>query len=164
MFFWFVGLTFVGVALVFASPAIDYRLVMIGSVLPTVELIFGGPWPLHTLLAPVVAMCLTMVVFTGKRLKQRRWLGLTIGLFSHLVLDGTWSNKELFWWPAFGTSLERQPGLPSLGLVVIMELVGLAALAWGAWRFEVNTPEGRDLLLRTGRLSRSSMTPITGTT
>lgn len=164
MFFWFAGLALVGVALVFASPAIDYRLVMLGAVLPSAELIIGGPWPLHTLLAPVLAMTATMLIFQGKRLKQRKWLGLTIGLFIHLVLDGTWANRRLFWWPFFGTSLEGNiPALPSPVVVIVMELVGLAALVWAARRFQLLTQPGRDVFVRTGRMTRQAMGSPPGT-
>ena len=64
MFFWFAGLSFIIVATVFASPAIDYRLVILGSVLPVTEMLFGGPWILHSLVAPVVAMGILTVSYT----------------------------------------------------------------------------------------------------
>ena len=37
MFFWFLGLSFVLVLVVFDSPLLDYRLVMVGSVLPWLD-------------------------------------------------------------------------------------------------------------------------------
>ena len=42
MFFWFAGLSFLIVAKVFVSPMIDYRLVVLGAVLPTIEMYIGG--------------------------------------------------------------------------------------------------------------------------
>ena len=49
MVLWFVGGSILLVMLVFQSPAIDYRMVALGSVLPVGELVFGAPRVLHTL-------------------------------------------------------------------------------------------------------------------
>ena len=43
MFFWFLGLSFAVVALVFSSPALDYRLVISAAAVPVVEGAVGGP-------------------------------------------------------------------------------------------------------------------------
>ena len=66
MFLWFAGLAFVIVASVFASPLIDYRLVVLGATMPVIEMIFNGPWVMHSLAAPVALMILVMLVFSGK--------------------------------------------------------------------------------------------------
>lgn len=165
MLFWFAGLSFVLVAWVFASPAIDYRLVVLGSVLPVVEMLAGGPWALHTLLAPVAVMTLIMVVFAGKRLVQRRWLGLPIGMFMYLVLDGAWARTELFWWPAFGVRVDGDdlPNWESPGLLVVMELIGIVALGYGVRRYRLTEPAARALMVRSGRLTREAMGPPPGT-
>lgn len=165
MVFWFAGVSFVAVALVFASPAIDYRLVMAGSVLPTLELIWGPPWLLHTLLAPVITMTLTMVVLRGRRLAQRRWLGGSIGLFMHLVLDGTWRHPSVFWWPAFGLSVGPSdvPQLFAMPWLLLAELVGVGALGWAVQRFGLTKPDRRERFVRTGQLDRSALV-TTGTT
>ncbi len=165
MFFWFAGLSFVLVALVFASPAIDYRLVMGASVVPILEMIFGGPWALHTLLAPVTVMTLVMLIFRGRRLVQRRWLGISIGLFMYLVLDGAWTRTTLFWWPFFGFSIDPSdtPTWEAPVVLVVMELVGLAALAWGLRRYQLDKPGPRQHFLATGQLTRSAMGPPPGT-
>jgi hypothetical protein len=156
VFFWFAGLSFVSVLLVFNSPALDYRLVMLGAVLPSIELIYGGPWFMHTLLCPVLVLAVVMAVTRNRRLVRRRWLGLPIGLFLSLVFEGAWRRTELFWWPAFGVDLAdaTTPSLVPLGLLVVMELVGLAALGWVAMRFRLADPERRHLFLREGRLGR----------
>ena len=62
MFFWFAGLSFVLVLIVFSSPALDYRLVMAGAVLPVIEGPLGGPWVLHTLIAPVIVLTMVMLL------------------------------------------------------------------------------------------------------
>jgi len=159
MFFWFAGLAFVTVVAVFASAAVDYRLVIFGAVFPAVELLWGGPWIMHTLLFPVAVMMVIMVAATGKRLTQRRWLGLAIGLLFHLVFAGTWRHTTLFWWPAFGTSLEdgHTPSLPPVGVVVVMELVGLAILFWAWRRFGLSDRDRRRRFIGTGQLDRALM-------
>jgi len=97
--FWFAGVTFVFVWWVFRSPALDYRLVMLGAILPVGEFAFGGPRVLHTLLAPVALLAVLMLATQKRRLVRRRWIGLPIGMLVHLVLDGIWTRPDVFWWP-----------------------------------------------------------------
>lgn len=156
MFLWFIGVGFVAVVLVFKSPALDYRVVAAGSVLPLIDLVPGVPPVLHTLLGAVALLTATMVVTTGRRLARRRWLGLSIGAFVHLVLDGTWTRTELFWWPAFGLELP-DVALPTFGrgvAGVLLELVGAAALVWSWRQFRLDDPARREMLVRHGRLDR----------
>lgn len=165
MFFWFAGLSFLSVVVIFASPAIDYRLVILGAVLPGVEHFWGGPWLMHTLLWPVAVMSVIMVAFQGKRLVQRRWLGLAIGFFLHLVFDGSWSRTSLFWWPGFGTGLADgdTPSLPGIGWLVVMELIGLAVLVWSWRRYGLDDSQRRERFVRTGQLDRRIVGEPSGT-
>ncbi|MGI9607003.1 MAG: hypothetical protein ACR2P0_12765 [Acidimicrobiales bacterium] len=161
LFFWFLGLSFAAVLVVFSSPAIDYRLVMFGAILPVAEGIAGGPWVLHTLVAPVVVMGVVMLATQGRRLVRRQWLGVPIGLFLHLVLDGSWADADVFWWPFLGVSdvlggSAVNEFSRSLPVVVLMELVGLAALVFLVERLDLRG-EGRDLFRRTGQILRSRM-------
>ena len=49
MVFWFAGTAFLAVWLIFRDPAFDYRLVMVGALLPdVVDAAFGGPAVLHS--------------------------------------------------------------------------------------------------------------------
>ncbi len=161
MFFWFLGLSFAAVLIVFSSPALDYRLVMAGAALPTAEGLIGGPWVLHTLLAPVVVMTAVMLLTQNRRLVRRQWLGLPIGLFMHLVLDGTWANAELFWWPFLGASdvlggsavPEFQRSLPVL---VAMEVIGLVVLWFFVQRLDL-LGEGKTLFRSKGQILRDRM-------
>lgn len=161
MFFWFLGLSFALVLVVFSSPALDYRLVMLGAALPAAEGLVGGPWVLHTLLAPVVVMSVVMLATQKKRLVRRQWLGLPIGLFMHLVLDGSWTNAKVFWWPFLGVEgvlggsrvneFERSPVV-----LMIMEIIGLAVLAFLAQRLALRT-EGRDVFRTSGQVLRDRL-------
>lgn len=157
MFLWFVGVSFAAVWLVFRSPALDYRLVMLGSVLPLAEAALGGPKVLHTLTASVLAMAAVMLLTRQRRLLRRRWISLVIGLMLHLVLDGVWTIAEVFWWPFFGVGFPAVP-LPELdhgaGPTLLLEVLGIVALGW-CWRtFGLADPANRDLLWRTGHLNR----------
>jgi hypothetical protein len=156
VFLWFAGLSFAAVWLVFRSPALDHRMVMIGSVLPLVELVAGRPLVLHTLAGATAAMTLVMLATRRRRLARRRWLGIPVGLYAHLVLDATWADAELFWWPFFGPSFADRsvPEWRPWPLVVLLELAGVAAAYWMVRTFRLDEPERRNDFLRTGRLGR----------
>ncbi len=157
MFFWFAGMAIVTVSIVFDSPSLDYRLILLGAVLPSVEVLSGSAWILHTLAAPVVVFAVVAVALQGKRLAQRRWISFPIGLFVHLVLDGTWSRTKLFWWPAFGNVLGegQAPEAGRSWVLLVLELVGLVALGW-TWRNnDLGNPANRKRFLSTGNLPRT---------
>jgi hypothetical protein len=139
---------------VFQSTGIDYRLVVVGSLLPlVVDLPFLGLSYGHTLLASVVLLLAVMVLTIGRpRLVRRRLLCLPIGAFCGLVLSAAWTNTDVFWWPFTGASLPDGALLPAAGLVVLEELAGLAACAWIVYRFGLNDRARREDFLRSGRL------------
>lgn len=155
MLVWFVGLSVALVWLVFQSPALDVRVVAAGALLPWVDAVTGGAWLLHTLAGSVVLLVVVVVATRGRRLLRRQLLGLPIGTFLHLVLDGAWADSELFWWPFLGGDAlgEELPELArSAATVVALEVGGVAALLW-AWRaFGLADADRRQALLRTGRL------------
>lgn len=160
MLLWPAGVALVAVWNVFRDPAIDYRLVVAGALLPDlVDAPFGGARVAHTLVASAALLVAVMLATRGRRRARRRWLALPIGTFIHLVADGVWATQETFWWPAFGWSLEG--GLPALehGLAVLIveEVVGLAAVVWFWTRFGLRRPQVRAVLLRTGRLPRDAV-------
>ncbi len=161
MFFWFIGLAFAGVLIVFSSPALDYRMVMLGAVLPAIEGFAGGPWVLHTLLAPVVVMTIVMLTTQNRRLVRRQWLGLPIGMFMHLVLDGSWASAKVFWWPFLGVSDvlggSRVNEFERSGFVlIVMELIGLAVLWLFVQRLDL-LGEGKELFRTKGQILRDRM-------
>ncbi len=158
MLFWHAGLAFVMVLIVFSSPALDFRLVMAGAVLPNIELLWQ-PGPLHSIVTPIVVMAVIMVFTQKRRLVRRQLLGIPIGLFVHLVLDGSWANAALFWWPFLGAVEDASTAVEagrSTAVLIGMELVGIAVLAFAVQRFEL-IGEGRDRFVRTGQLDRALM-------
>lgn len=159
MFWWFVACAVVAVAMVFASSGVDYRVVALGSALPLAENLTGSPWMLHTLGGSVVALAAVMALTAGRgrRLRRRRWIGLPIGMLVFLVAGGSWTRTALFWWPFAGGDGVGH-GIPPeydrpLVVLIVLELVGLAALAWTAHRFALSDPDRRRAFLTTGRLT-----------
>ena len=156
VFIWFIVGAVVTVAFVFDSPGIDFRLVAFGAVLPVVEGAARGPGLLHTPIAGVALLAGVMLLARGRRLVQRRWLGLPIGLLVHLVLDGTWSDTGVFWWPFAGLDTlggSRVPEFDRGATGLLLEVVGLAVGVWAWRRFGLSNPTSRRLLLSEGRLS-----------
>ncbi len=162
MLLWFVGPAVAIVWMVFRSPMADHRMVAVGALLPLAEGLTGGPRVLHTLVGAVAALGLVMAVTRGRRLVRRRWLGIPIGLFLHLVLDGTFTRAELFWWPFLGLDLGGG-GLPELdrplGVVLLLEALGAAACWWCYQAFGLSDPRRRQQFLSTGQIDRSLLPP-----
>ena len=159
MFLWFIGLAFVIVASVFASPLIDYRLVVAGATIPIIEMVLDGPWVLHSLAAPVVVMAIVMTIFMGQRLRQRRWLGLPIGMFLYLFLDRAWTKTSLFWWPVSGTKLNESelPTWESPLALVFMEIVGAMTIIYCVRKYKLTQRENRRLFFSKGHIQRTTM-------
>jgi hypothetical protein len=166
MLLWYAALGAVGVWAVFDSPAVDYRMVMLGAVLPVAEVVLGRPGPLHSLLTAVAVLAAVMVATRGRRLVRRRWLGLPIGLFAHLVLSGAFADTDAFWWPLTGAALStaRPPELARGALSLALEVVGVAAGLWWYRRVGLDDPEARAVFRRTGQLPRvvARRPPLTG--
>jgi hypothetical protein len=156
MLLWFLGTALVTVWYVFTDPRFDYRLLLVGALLPDLIDVPGGQarWA-HSLTIAVAALALVMIVTAGRKPVRRLLLGLPIGMLLHLVWDGAFASTEVFWWPFSGSwgdvqvpSLER-----SLWLNVLMEAAG-GAMLWWAWkRFDLADPERRTQSLRHGTLT-----------
>ncbi len=155
MLLWFWGTSFLTVWVVFHDPSIDYRVLLLGSILPDlVDAPFGGAGVAHSVTISVVVLIVVMLATVGQRPRRRRWLALPIGMFLHLVFDGAFTDARVFWWPVSGAPPGEQP-LPSIDrgfLSVVFELIGLVILAWGWRRFGLADPRRRQLLWRTGHL------------
>jgi len=158
VFFFFVAAAVLAVLFVFDSPAIDYRFVALGGVLPLAEAVTGRPLILHTLLGSAGLMTLVMAITVGRRILRRRLLGVPIGTFVFLVAAGSWTRRDLFWWPVGGLDGIAERPLPEFdrapAVLVLLEVAGIAALVWLIRRFELTRPEHLQELRRTGRLPK----------
>jgi hypothetical protein len=154
VFLWFIGTAVITVWYVFRDPRFDYRLLVVGSVAPELDALFGGMRWLHSLACSVVLLGLVMVVSIGRKQLRKLLLGLPIGMLLHLVFDGAWATTEVFWWPFTGASIGDEP-LPSAQRGwwnVPLEAIGLVLVVWIWRRAGLADPRRRRAVLRTGRL------------
>ncbi len=154
MFFWYIGLSVLGVATIFRSSGIDYRLVAVGSLLPLIVDVFFGYRAYGYALLFTVAMLVVVMIGTigSPRLLRRQLLCLPIGGFCGLILSGAFANDHLFWWPFLGTSFSHDALLPAWWVVLIEEIVGLFVCWVLVGQYDLYLPGPRQEFLRTGRL------------
>lgn len=156
MLLWFIGTAVLTVRYVFTDPRFDYRLLVVGALLPDVIDIWSGRarWA-HSLTIAVGVLVVVMVVTAGRKPVRRLLLGLPIGMLLHLVYDGAFASTRVFWWPLWGPlSNVRLPSLDrSPVLTVAMEVVGAAMLWWGWKRFGLSDPARRSAFVRHGTLN-----------
>ncbi len=164
MLVWYLATAAAAVWAVFDSPALDYRLVLVGSALPVAEVVLGRPGPLHSLVVASLVLAVVMLATRGRRLLRRSLLGLPIGLFAHLVFSGVWADTDAFWWPLTGLDLSEAepPELARGGLSVVLELAGIALAAWWIRRVGLDDARARAEFRRTGRLPRRGGAPLVG--
>lgn len=156
MFFWFIGTAVVTVWFVFRDPAFDYRLLIVGSVLPAaVGGLFGGARVLHSVTFSVTLLAVLMLATPGRKPIRKMLLGLPVGTLLHLVYTGAWTDTNVFWWPFFGLSFDDAPhpvaerGWWNLPL----ELVGLGLCWWVVRRADLRDPTRRSWFRQTGQLA-----------
>ena len=156
MFFWFIGTVVVSVWFVFRDPAFDYRLLLVGAVLPAVvDAAFGGARVLHSVTFSVVLLAVLMLATPGRKPIRKMLLGLPVGTLLHLVFTGAWTNTRVFWWPfgGFGFDDAPHPVADRGWWNVPLEVVGIALCWWIYQRAELRDPERRAWFRRTGQLS-----------
>lgn len=132
--------------------ALDYRLVILGSLLPDIidkplafwlapELVNHATRSIgHTLLFN--AALLSVALFLGQRIGYGRPLTLALASFSHLLLDSIWQNPVTLWWPLYGwqfpmgtTTLDEwMRFMTSFRIRSLPEMLGLVSLSWFAIR------------------------------
>ena len=157
MILWYAGLALVIVWNVFKDPAVDHRLGVAGALVPdAVDLFAGHPAYAHALVTPVAVLTAVMAATRGRRVVRRRLLALPIGMFLHLVLDGTWTRSKVLWWPFLGMDFPDGRLWPPLGLALAEEVAGAVALWWFVRRFRLTDPEPGRTFLRSGRLAPSA--------
>lgn len=133
MLLWFVGTSVAAVWFVFRDPQFNFRLVVVGALIPDIiDGIGGGAGPLHSVVTVIGLLAVVMLITTGRRPVRKPLLAVVIGLFMHLVFDGAFANTSMFWWPLGGFATYEQ-ALPSIDrgwINVGLELVGLGLILW----------------------------------
>lgn len=154
MFLWFIATAVVSVWFVFRDPGFDYRLLIVGSVLPLLDGVTGGAAVLHTLVFSLVLLAVVMLATIGRRGLRKALLGLPIGMLLHLVFDGVWNDTDLFWWPLGGWGFGDAP-LPELARGwwdVALEFAGGGVLVWVARASGLTAVDARRRFRHDGRL------------
>lgn len=156
MFFWFIGTAVVAIWFVFGDPAFDYRLLVVGSVLPAVvDAFFGGARVLHSVTFSVLLLAVPMLATPGRKPIRRMLLGLPLGTMLHLVFTGAWTNSTVFWWPFLGLGFDgaRHPVAARGWWNVPLELIGVGLCWWIVERAQLRELERRAWFRRTGQLA-----------
>src|ERR1700712_5207301 len=103
MFLWFVGTAVAAVWFVFRDPRFDYRLLVVGAVLPDViDLPARQARWAHSITVSVAVLVVVMLATAGRKPVRRLLLALPIGMLLHLVFDGAFTATKVFWWPFGG--------------------------------------------------------------
>jgi hypothetical protein len=124
-----------------------------------IDVVIGHPYVFHTLLGSVAALAIVVVATRGRRLVARRFVGLPIGMFLHLVADGTWSRAKLFWGPFLGTGSLGSGDVPErahLAVSLVLEVVGVIAAVWIVRRYDLHQGEARGRFRHSGRLATTA--------
>lgn len=156
MIIWFAAGSAAVVWVVFRSPAVDYRTVMLGSVLPLLEAPFGIG-PMQSLVCSVLVLTGVMLATIGRRLVRRRWLGVPIGMFLYLVLSGAFMHPDSFWWPLRGWAFPDGDAyvLARGWWSLLWELVGVVIALWLWGEFGLDDDDRRRRFMGTGQLDRT---------
>jgi inner membrane protein len=166
---WHLGLAALIVYVTLGRRRIDYRMVLLGAILP--DLVDGalglfwfdgaaGRWIAHSVFAAIAVTVVILLAFDGER--RQSLFGIGVGWLLHLVADGMWLAPLTFLWPAFGTEFATTPREPySWDLFTAPlshlstwggEVVGLAILAWFAIAFRLGNRARLKLFLSDGYL------------
>jgi hypothetical protein len=152
MLLWFLGTAVLSVWYVFTDPRFDYRLLVVGAVVPDLIDIPAGQarWA-HSLTVSVGMLAAVMLVTAGRKPIRRLLLGLPIGMMLHLVFDGAWASTKVFWWPFLGSwGNVDVPSIQRGWWNVPLEIAGAVMLLWIWKRFDLADPERRRTWWRTG--------------
>ncbi|MCK9524729.1 MAG: metal-dependent hydrolase [Limnochordia bacterium] len=153
----------------FHVSGIDYRMLLIGSMLPDIidkplgiyllaDEIGNGRIYGHTLLFLLFTVTAGILLYYFRG--SPALLLISAGTFAHLVLDQMWQNPSTLFWPILGAEFERHETGEWLGglfetltsnpSVYIPEIIGVLIVAVFAWQIIRN---GRILaFIRTGRI------------
>lgn len=156
MLFWLVGTAVLTVWFVFRDPLFDYRLLIMGSLLPAVvDALFGGARVLHSVTFSVTLLAAVMAITAGRKPIRKMLLGLPVGTMLYLVFSGAWTNAVVFWWPFFGFGFDDAPHpVADRGWWnVPLEVIGVGLCWWIVQHANLRSSSSRQMFRRTGRLT-----------
>lgn len=152
--------------------ALDFRLVLLGSILPDlIDKPLGAILHLQSRLWAHSLLFLACVLAIGlaPRLRGLRWVGF--GDAVHLLLDLIWGQPLVVLWPALGLAFPPETAPQSIGgylqiflsspYVQFGEAVGGIVLLAAAWRYGLFSWPRLRTFLRDGRLVRPETAAVT---
>ncbi|MDD2472246.1 MAG: metal-dependent hydrolase [Dehalococcoidales bacterium] len=155
----------------FHLTGIDYRMLLIGSMLPDIidkplgiyllaDEIGNGRIFAHTLLFLLILIAAGLLLYYYRRNTAVLLLGA--GTFAHLALDQMWQNPQTLFWPLFGVVFEQHdtgewlPGiletLTSNPATYIPEIIGALIVAVFGWH--IIRHGNLATFFRTGRIDK----------
>lgn len=145
--------------LLFGAVVADLIDMPIGTVFLGDRYATGELWA-HSLLVPSIYM--SVVLLATRRGRQRRaFMAVGVAWLFHLLLDGMWTEPDVFLWPFFGWEIPagQSPYWPLAWERAlhdpwrwVLEGIGLAYLVWLWFAQGLNLPERRKGTMETGRL------------
>ena len=160
MLLWFWGTGVLSVWFVFRDPAFDYRLLLVGVILPDlIDVPLGRAGWAHSLSVAVGVLVVVMLATPRRSAVRRLLLALPIGMLLHIVWDGAFTSAEVFWWPFSGGWGDGDvPSVARGWWNVPMEVAGALMLVW-VWRTcGLDDPARRRRFWRTGQLVEARAT------
>lgn len=155
MILWHIATAVGAVAWVFGDPRFDFRLLVVGALVPMLDAVTGGASVMHTLVFSVALVIVVMLATIGRGALRRRLLALPIGTMLYLLFSGAWNDGDTFWWPFGGGGLGMR-SMPFVArpwsLTVLLEVAGVAAVVWGWRRAGLGDAGRRHAFVAGGRL------------
>ncbi len=156
---------------IFRDPKVDVRFLLLGAILPDlIDLPIGtvlladrystGELWFHSLTLAALYMA-AVLLMTRRGRRRRAFMALGVGWLFHLLLDGMWTDPQVFFWPFFGWDIPpgEAPFWPLAWERAMSdpwrwakEAVGLGYLTWLWVATGLNRPERRRSLIETGRI------------
>lgn len=171
MLFWHVGAGLWLFRWIFRDPKVDIRFLVVGTIIADlVDMPIGtviladrfstGELWFHSLIVPTVYM-VAVLLFTRRGRTRRAFMALGVGWLFHLLLDGMWTDQNVFLWPFFG--VEIPPGESPYWPLAweramsdpwrwIEEALGIGYLIWLWLALGLSDRQRRVLTIQTGRL------------
>ena len=177
IFFGHIGISLLVVFLIALALKIgvDYRLVIVGSMLPDIidkplgeyllnSVFHNGRIVGHTLV--FIAILAIIALLVAKRYQFWGIGVLTLGAFLHQLLDQMWNAPVSWFWPIFGWEFPQNQtdnyflmilnNLLNKPEAYVPELIGLVIIAALIIRFKLYKPENARAFILTGKLPASS--------
>lgn len=156
---------------IFRDPKVDIRFLLLGAVLPDLidlpvgTLILADRYATGELWAHSLTMAslyMAVVLLATRRGRRRRaFMAVGVAWLFHLLLDGMWTDPEVFFWPFFGWEIpageapfwsaawDRASADPWRWA---LEIIGAGYLVWMWFAQGLNQKQRRVDTMATGRL------------